>query len=48
MKEQISGTDVKQYTGELERLGPNGTDVMVLGIEAEGFEDLSSDQRKLI
>jgi len=33
--------------GELERLGPDGMDYLVLGVEARGFEDLSVPQRVL-
>ena len=33
--------------GELERLGPDGTDYLVLGIDAPGFTDLSERQRAL-
>jgi dipeptidyl-peptidase-3 len=36
----------KKYTGELERLGPDGTDIMVLGVEAEGFDALSLDEKR--
>ena len=32
---------------ELERLGPEGTDYMVLGLEAPGFADLTNAQRAL-
>jgi len=32
-------------TGELERLGPNGRDVMVLGLEAPGFDELATDRK---
>ena len=37
----------KHFLGELERLGPNGRDVMVLAVEARGFEKLSERQRVL-
>lgn len=33
--------------GELERLGPNRDEVLVLGVEAPGFEGLSREQRLL-
>jgi len=33
--------------GELERLGPDGMDYLVLGVETRGFEDLSAQQRVL-
>jgi dipeptidyl-peptidase-3 len=36
----------KKYTGELERLGPGGTDIMVLGVEAEGFDELTMDEKR--
>jgi dipeptidyl-peptidase-3 len=35
------------YTGELERLGKDGQDILVLGVEATGFEKLSLNQKKL-
>lgn len=37
----------REYTGELERLGPNQDDIMVLGVDAPGFENLTRDQRLL-
>jgi hypothetical protein len=33
--------------GELERLGPDGMDYLVLGVETRGFEDLTARQRVL-
>lgn len=32
-------------TGEIERLGPDGRDVMILGLEAPGFEELLTDSK---
>ena len=37
----------KKMIGELERLGKDGRDWLVLGAEADGFEDLSLGQKKL-
>src|SRR2546428_82717 len=37
----------RSYVGELERLGKNGQDVLVLGVEAPGFEKLSLQQKRL-
>ena len=37
----------EKMIGELERLGKDGRDWLVLGVEADGFEDLSLEQRKL-
>lgn len=37
----------EKKTGELERLGQDGTDIMVLGVEAHGFEDLTLPQKRL-
>lgn len=36
-----------QMIGELERLGPDGSDYLVLGVEAPNFEDLSLNEQKL-
>jgi dipeptidyl-peptidase-3 len=36
---------IKPLVGELERLGPDGSEVMVLGVEAPGFGKLSPGQR---
>lgn len=38
--------DRKRLVGELERLGPGGSEVMVLGVEAPGFEDLAPGQKR--
>gem|GEM_PF-715033 len=35
------------YVGELERLGKEGQDILVLGVEATGFDRLSLNQKKL-
>ncbi len=40
----MKSTD-KPCVGELERLGPGGRDIMVMGIDAEGFEQLSTDEK---
>ncbi len=37
----------KEYIGELERLGPNQDDIMVLGVDAPGFDALTREQRLL-
>ena len=37
----------KKMIGELGRLGNDGRDWLILGVEAEGFEDLSLEQKKL-
>lgn len=37
----------RPMVGELERLGPGGSEVMVLGVESPGFDDLSAGQRVL-
>ncbi|MEE9180740.1 MAG: hypothetical protein V3U22_07575, partial [Vicinamibacteria bacterium] len=37
----------KRMIGELERLGKDGRDWLVLGAEADGFENLSLEQKKL-
>ena len=36
-----------RYVGELERLGKDGQDILVLGVDAEGFENLSLPRKKL-
>jgi dipeptidyl-peptidase-3 len=35
----------KPLVGELERLGANGEDFLILGLEAPGFDDLSRDEK---
>jgi dipeptidyl-peptidase III len=37
----------KRMVGELERLGKNGQDFIVLGLDAPGFAELTPDQKKL-
>lgn len=37
----------KRMIGELERLGPNGQDYLILGVDAPGFDQLSLKQKKL-
>ena len=37
----------RSYVGELERLGKDGQDILVVGVDAEGFEELSLDQKRL-
>ncbi|MGH9461331.1 MAG: dipeptidyl-peptidase 3 family protein, partial [Vicinamibacteria bacterium] len=37
----------KRMIGELERLGTDGRDWLILGAEAEGFENLTLEQKKL-
>ncbi|MFQ5823323.1 MAG: hypothetical protein ACE5JB_04640 [bacterium] len=36
-----------RLVGELERLGPDGRDYLILGVDAPGFEDLTLEQKKL-
>ena len=36
----------RKMTGELERIGPGGREIMVLGVEAPGFEDLTARQKE--
>lgn len=40
-------TEETRHVGELERLGPQGRDVMVLGVEAPEFENLSLESKTL-
>ena len=35
------------HIGELERLGKDGQDVLVVGVDAEGFDELSLEQKRL-
>lgn len=37
----------ERRVGELERLGPDGRDWMILGVEADGFEELDLRQKRL-
>src|SRR5688572_32783286 len=38
----------KRFVGELERLGKNGEDFLVLGVDAPGFDQLSQKQKVLV
>jgi dipeptidyl-peptidase-3 len=40
-----SSGNPRRRIGELERLGPDGREALVLGVDAPGFEDLPSDRR---
>jgi dipeptidyl-peptidase-3 len=42
-----TASDTKQRTGELERLGPSGRDVLVLGLDAPGFDELPTQHKAL-
>jgi dipeptidyl-peptidase-3 len=44
--DKLKYEDRKRLVGELERLGPGGSEVMVLGVEAPGFESLAADQKR--
>ncbi|HEX9724934.1 MAG TPA: hypothetical protein VGC53_11705, partial [Vicinamibacteria bacterium] len=44
---EAQGVAEKRMVGELERLGSDGRDWLVLGAEAEGFENLSLEHKKL-
>lgn len=44
--DKLKYEDRKRLVGELERLGPGGIEVMVLGVEAPGFESLAADQKR--
>jgi dipeptidyl-peptidase-3 len=43
--DQLRNEDRKRLVGELERLGPDGSEVMVLGVEAPGFQDLEPERK---
>jgi dipeptidyl-peptidase-3 len=45
--DKLINKDGKRLVGELERLGPDGIEIMVLGVDASGFEDLERDQKRL-
>jgi len=45
--DKLINKDGARLVGELERLGPDGIEVMVLGVEAPGFEDLDRDKKRL-
>ena len=45
--EQAEVRPRESYVGELERLGPDGQDFLVLGVGLDGFEDLTLEQKKL-
>jgi dipeptidyl-peptidase-3 len=44
--DKLISKDGKRLVGELERLGPDGTEVMVLGVEAPGFDLLDPDRKR--
>ena len=41
------GASDRSYVGELERLGKDGQDILVVGVDAEGFDELSLAQKRL-
>ena len=43
----LSDRSDKDYVGELERLGKDAQDILAVGIDADGFDDLSLEQKKL-
>ena len=43
---EANRSDARQI-GELERLGKDGQDILVVGVDAEGFDELSLDQKRL-
>jgi dipeptidyl-peptidase-3 len=45
--DKLISKDGTRLVGELERLGPDGIEVMVLGVEAPGFEGLERDGKRL-
>jgi len=45
--DKLISKDGARLVGELERLGPDGIEVMVLGVEAPGFEGLERDGKRL-
>jgi dipeptidyl-peptidase III len=45
-KDSSNNTSAGDQIGELERLGPDGSDALILGVEAPGFENLTRDQRR--
>jgi dipeptidyl-peptidase-3 len=42
----IPASAERRLIGELERLGPDGRDALVVGVEAPGFEDLSPREKR--
>ncbi|HXV13279.1 MAG TPA: hypothetical protein VEC56_03645, partial [Candidatus Krumholzibacteria bacterium] len=38
----------KPLVGELERIGPDGRDAVVVGVEAPGFDDLSAREKRFL
>ncbi len=45
-KDSSINSGAGQQIGELERLGPDGSEALILGVEAPGFEVLGPDQRR--
>jgi dipeptidyl-peptidase-3 len=42
----VNPASTEQRIGELERLGPDGRDALVVGVEAPGFEDLAPREKR--
>src|SRR5262245_1287652 len=47
-KDVVQTADIKRRVGELERLGKNEQDFLVLGIDAPGFDKLAQRQKILL
>src|SRR5436309_297261 len=46
-RKAATAIEVRKMVGELERLGKNGEDFLVLGVDAPGFAALTRDQKTL-
>jgi len=47
-KERTAPPSTEPLLGELERIGPDGRDALVVGVEAPGFEDLSAREKRFL
>ncbi len=47
-KERTAPPSTEPLIGELERIGPDGREALVVGVEAPGFEDLSEREKRFL
>ena len=47
-KERIAPPAEKSLVGEQERIGPDGRDALIIGVEAPGFDDLSAREKTFL
>ncbi|HEU4930147.1 MAG TPA: hypothetical protein VFU38_09990, partial [Candidatus Krumholzibacteria bacterium] len=47
-KERIAPPAEKSLVGEQERIGPDGRDALIIGVEAPGFDDLTGREKRFL